>query len=105
MMKKIVNLLLNILTGWVAGILTLLVLSSVWRNVFPVVDRSGEGPYLPYVLLLLALMVSPFSALGGFIGGRLSREGGRQEQLIYAAVFGLFLTVPVGIFLLWYTAF
>ena len=105
MIKQIVNYILNALMGWFIGILTTLVLSFIWLNVIPVVDRTGQGPGLPMVILALIEMVSPVSIIGGFLGGMIPKEGGRRDQAIYAAILGAFLTTPFALFLLWYTGF
>jgi hypothetical protein len=103
--NKIVNHFLNALWGWIIGILTTLVLSFLWLNIIPVVDRTGQGPGLPMVILILIEMVSPFSIIGGFLGGMIPKEGGRKDQAIYAAFLSAFLTTPVALFLFWYTGF
>jgi hypothetical protein len=105
MIKKIVNHFLNALTGWIIGLLTTLVLSFLWLNVIPVMDRTGQGPGLPMVIWVLMQMVSPFSIVGGFLGGMIPKEGGRKDQAIYASVLSAFLTTPVALFLFWYTGF
>ena len=103
--QKIVNHIINALTGWIIGIITTLVLGFLWLNVIPVMDRTGQGPGLPTVILILILMASPFSILGGFFGGMIPKEGGRKDQAIYAAILGAFLTTPVALFFFWYTGF
>ena len=105
MIKKIINHLLNAITGCIIGILTTLMLSFLWLNVIPVVDRTGQGPGLPMILLILMGIVSPVSIIGGLLGGMIPKEGGRKDQVIYAAIFGAFLTTPFALFLLWYTGF
>ncbi len=105
MIKKITNHLLNALTGWFFGILTTLGLAFIWLNVIPVVDRTGQGPGLPMVILALIEIVSPFSVIGGFLGGMIPKEGGRKDQAVYAAILSGFLTAPVALFLFWYTGF
>jgi hypothetical protein len=105
MIKKIVNHLLNALTVWIIGILTTLVLSFLWLNVIPVVDRTGQGTGLPMIVLILMGIVSPVSIIGGFLGGMIPKEGGRKDQAIYAAILGAFLTTPFALFLFWYTGF
>jgi hypothetical protein len=104
-LPTIVSHLLNALTGWIIGILTTLVLSFLWLNVIPVVDRTGQGPGLPMVVLSLIVIVSPVSIIGGFLGGMIPKEGGRKDQAIYAAILSAFLTTPFALFLLWYTGF
>jgi hypothetical protein len=105
MIKKIVSHLLNALTGWITGILTTLVLSFLWLNVIPVMNRTGHGPGLLMVVLALIEIVSPVSIIGGFLGGMIPKEGGRKDQTIYAAILSAFLTTPVALFLFWYTGF
>lgn len=105
MLKKIVNHLLNTITGWVVGLLTTLGLSFLWLNIIPVIDRTGHGPGLPVILLIIMGMVSPVSVIGGFIGGMIPKEGGRKDQMIYAAIMGAFLTTPLALFVFWYTGF
>jgi len=105
MIKKITTHLLNALTGWIIGILTTLVLGFLWLNVIPIVDRTGQGPGLPMVVLALIEMVSPVSIIGGFLGGMIPKEGGRKDQAVYAAILSVFLTAPVALFLFWYTGF
>ena len=103
--KKILNHIINALTGWIIGIITTLVLGFIWLNVIPVVDRTGHGPGLPAVLLFVIMRVSPFSVIGGFLGGMIPKEGGRKDQAFYASILGAFITTPVALFLFWYTGF
>lgn len=105
MIKKIVNLCLYGLTGLVAGSLTTLGLSVVWLNIFPVIERTGEGAGLPVVLTFILGVLAPVSIIGGLIGGLIPREGGRKDHLIYAAIISVFITFPFAAFLFWYTGF
>jgi hypothetical protein len=105
MINKIVNHLVNALTGWVVGLLATLGLSFLWLRILPVVDRTGQGPGLPLVLMVILGILSPISVIGGFIGGLIPKEGGRKDQLVYAAIVGFFLTIPFALFILWYTGF
>ena len=105
MIQKIVNHILNAITGWIIGILTTLALSFLWLNVIPVVDRVGQGPNLPTIVLILMGMVSPVSIIGGLLGGMIPKEGGRKDQAVYAAILSAFMTTPFALFLLWYTGF
>ena len=88
MAKNIVNIVLSALTGWVAGLITLIILSFLWRLVIPVVDRTGQGMGVVGVLVWILKYVSPVALIGGIIGGLLPREGTRKDQIIYAALFG-----------------
>jgi hypothetical protein len=105
MLKKIVNHLLNTTTGWVVGLLTTLGLSFLWLNIIPVVERTGHGPGLPVILLIIMGIVSPVAGAGGLFGGMIPKEGGRKDQTIYAAIFGAFLTTPLALFIFWYIGF
>lgn len=105
MAKKIVSLLLSALTGLVAGSLTTLGLSFLWLRFLPVVDRTGQGPGLPLVLLVILGILSPVSIIGGLVGGSIPKEGGRKDQTIYAVIISCFLTIPFALFTLWYTGF
>jgi hypothetical protein len=103
--KKIISHIINALTGWIIGVFTTLILGFLWLNVIPVVDRTGQGPGLLSVIWALILMVSPFSIIGGFLGGMIPKEGGRKDQAIYAGIIGALLTTPFALFLFWYTGF
>ncbi len=99
---KIVQHLLNALSGWIAGVLVTLGFSYIWQQIFPVIDRTGQGSSLPAVLAIILIIITPVSIAGGVIGGRLPRESGRAGQLMYAALFGALFAVPFACFLFWY---
>jgi hypothetical protein len=99
---KVLGYLRNALVGWLAGLLFALGSSWLWQQVFPVVDRTGTGPTLLIVLLTILAIVSPFAIAGGVIGGRLPREGGINQQIIYAALFGALFQIPFSCFLFWF---
>jgi hypothetical protein len=101
---KIRQLLLNALSGWVAGVLIASGFSLLWLKIFPVIDRSGQGPGMWIVLGIILAILSPFAIAGGIIGGRIPREGGRLQQFIYAVLFGAIFPIPFSCFLFWYTA-
>ena len=71
---KIAQHLLNALSGWIAGLLITLGFSYIWQQIFPVIDRTGQGSSLPTVLTIILLIITPVSIAGGVIGGRLPRE-------------------------------
>ncbi len=102
---KILRHLRNALVGWAAGLLFCFGFSALWRQAMPVVDRTGQGAALPVVLLLILALVSPFAIAGGIIGGRLPKEGGIVQQILYAILFGALFPVPFSCFLFWYTGF
>lgn len=105
MVNKAVQILVSALSGWAAGLLIVLGFSFLWLKIIPVVDRAGQGPGFWKVLTFIFLLISPVAIAGGIIGGRLPKEGGRLNQLVYAALFGLFFPLPFACFLLWYTGF
>jgi hypothetical protein len=95
--------LLFALIGWVAGLCSILGMALI---VFPILlgirkSISTAPDLLAFALVLL--LVSPAALLGGLIGGRVPREGGRSGQLIMAAVVAIIAAVPVSCILFWYT--
>lgn len=101
---KIRQLLLNALSGWVAGVLIAAGFSFLWQQIFPVIDRSGQGAGMFIALAIILSILSPFAIAGGIIGGRIPKEGGKLQQVLYAALFGALFTIPFSCFLFWYTA-
>ena len=104
---KIVALLRFALVGWVGGVLAFLILSLVWPSFFPGFvnyrhyDETGTAPNLFSIVLIVLAAASLPAIIGGVIGGRIPKEGGRRQQLLVAAIFGIILAVPVGCFGLW----
>jgi hypothetical protein len=86
------------LTGWLAGVLTTLVLGFVWPKIFPgiinVEHYYGAGPNLIAIIGINLLLMSPASLIGGLIGGRVSLEGGEMGQRLIAVIFGAIFTIP-----------
>jgi hypothetical protein len=105
MIKKIVNVLLNAITGWVVGLLTTLALAYLWLHIFPVIDRTGQGAGILGVILYVFGIVTPVALFGGIVGGLIPKEGTRKDQMILAAILAGGLTTPVALFLYWYTGF
>jgi len=103
--KKITRNLSYALTGWIAGVLATLVLGLSWPVIFPAIIRPehyyGPGPGLLTILGLAVLAASPGAILGGFIGGRLSIEGGETGQRLIASLIGIALALPCGCGSLW----
>jgi len=99
---KLTALLRYALTGWVAGELALLLLSFVWPSIFPGFINykhyypNGPAPDLPLIVFVNVVVASLPAIIGGVIGGRLPKEGGRTQELIMAGIFGIILAVPVG---------
>ena len=94
------------LTGWLAGIVTVVVMGLVWPSVFPgivnVDHYYGAGPSLPMIIFIASLVISPASLVGGFIGGRVTIEGGEMTQRGIAAIFGVFFAIPFACVVLMY---
>lgn len=88
------------LTGWLAGVLFTIAMGFIWPQVFPgivnVEHYYGAGPNLITIIGIALLIISPASLLGGFIGGRVSIEGGEMGQRLIAAIFGIIFTIPFG---------
>ncbi|MEI7844684.1 MAG: hypothetical protein WCK35_02670 [Chloroflexota bacterium] len=94
------------LTGWVAGFLTTIVVGLCWPTIFPAIVRIehyyGAGPGLPIIIGLVALYASPAALIGGMVGGWVPKEGGRNDEYILAAIFGVLLATPIICYGLWF---
>jgi hypothetical protein len=101
---KLQNHLRNAVTGWVAGLVITLGFSGLWHLILPVEDQSVQRPTLLMELLVILALVTPFAIAGGIIGGRLPREGGVSQQVLYSALLGSLFILPVSCFLFWYLA-
>lgn len=101
---KFAQHLLNALSGWIAGLAITAGFSFLWQQIFPVMDRTGQGPGMLMVLGLILLGISPLAIAGGVIGGRMPKEGGRGQQVVYSMLFGALFALPFACFLFWYTA-
>ncbi len=100
---KILRHFRNALVGWIAGLLFSTGFAWLWQQIMPVIERTGKGAAFPVVLSLILALISPLAIAGGIIGGNLPKEGGTIQQIFYASLFGVILTVPVSCFLFWYT--
>ena len=93
-------------TGWLAGVATIVVMSVVWPLIFPAIVNIdhyyGAGPSLPVIVIIGLLVISPASLVGGFIGGRVTIEGGEWTQRGISAIFGVFFTIPFACAVLMY---
>lgn len=99
---KILQHLFNALVGWIVGLLITVGFAFLWLNIIPVIDRTGQGASLLVVLRSILIMVSPAAIIGGLIGGRMPKEGGRKNQFLAAAIFGLLFPLPFACYLFWY---
>ncbi len=88
------------LTGWLAGVVTTLVMGFGWPLAFPAIVNVehyyGDGPSLITIVGIALSVMSPASLVGGLIGSRVSLEGGEMGQRLIAAIFGVIFTVPCG---------
>jgi hypothetical protein len=91
--------LLWALIGWLVGIGSVFAVGLV---ILPIVlpTRAVGGEWILFGIVLL--IVSPFALLGGWVGGRLPREGGRGSQRTFAALSGLLLSMPATCITFWY---
>jgi len=94
------------LLGWMAGAAATLILGVLWRWMMPAIVNLehyyGAGPGLPVILAIVALLASPAGLVGGLIGSRIPREGGRLEQQVAAMIAGVLLALPFACYGLWF---
>src|SRR5262245_25322028 len=92
--------------GWAAGVAATLLLGLAWPTAFPgIVNNShyyGAGPGLPLIILGALVAASPAAAVGGLLGSRIIREGGRTEQMAAAGLAGIFLALPCACLSFWW---
>jgi hypothetical protein len=103
---KIKQTLAYALVGWVAGVITALVVGLLWPTIFPAVIRIqhyyGTGPSLLLIIAIVLIYASPAALIGGMLGGWVPREGGRADQFLLAAIFGALLALPFGCYGMWF---
>lgn len=89
------------LTGWIAGLVTTVVMGLVWPIIFPAIinveNYYGDGPGMLTIMAITAAIMTPASIVGGIIGGRVSKEGGEAGRRVIAVIFAALFTVPVGV--------
>ena len=94
-----------LLAGWLAGVVTIFALNSIWPIIFPGIVQAQhyDSPAigLPFILAVTLVIATPAALIGGLVGSRLPREGGRAEQTIVAALIGAILVIPFGCASLW----
>jgi hypothetical protein len=104
---KIVQWLRFAASGWLAGVVALVLLSLVWPNIFPGFvnyqhyDPTGAPPNLVLIVLIDLAAASLPAIIGGIVGGQLPKEGGSRQQYMMAAIFGLIFALPCGCGGLW----
>lgn len=101
-MTKTSRMILSALAGWIAALVTLLLWSFLWPKIIPLTERASALPGAWKLLLFALVFITPFGVAGGIIGGRLPYEGGRREQLLYAALGGVAATLIFGSCAFWY---
>jgi MFS family permease len=91
--------------GLLADAVGSLVIGVIFPIAFPSIVRLdhyyGVGPSVPWLMVLAFLVSVPFSLVGGIVGGRVIREGGRREQLMAAAILGFLAALPFGFCSFW----
>lgn len=95
--------LLCALIGWLAGLCVTLVTGFV---IFPAL--LGDQPSLGIraellILVVVLLLVTPAALIGGLIGGRLPREGGKSGQLLMAGIIGIIVALPFSCVGFWFS--
>jgi hypothetical protein len=102
---KLRNALTFALTGWLAGALLVLAIGFVWPSIFPAIvvveHYYGAGPSLLTIIVFSILLASPGGLIGGWIGSRIPREGGRTEQFYMAGIMGILFSLPFACMMLW----
>jgi Ni/Fe-hydrogenase subunit HybB-like protein len=95
-----------LLTGWVAVVAAVLLVGLSWPAVFPSGQKLAEfyGSDLGYPLVILSAIIigTPVALVGGLIGSRIPREGGRREQHLAAALIAILMALPFSCLVLWY---
>ena len=89
--------------GWIAGVGSTLGMGFViFPAIVPGTHFAGTG--LDWLILgLVAIPASTAALIGGLVGGRLANEGGRNTQLLMAALIGVMLAMPVSCVAFWVT--
>ena len=103
---KIRKALTFALAGWLSGAIFVLVIGFTWPSIFPAIvvveHYYGTGPTLLTIITFSILLSSPGGLLGGLIGSRIPREGGRTEQFYMAGIMGILFSVPFACMILWF---
>jgi hypothetical protein len=94
------------LTGWLAGLVVTVGLGFYWPTVFPAIVQVqhyyGAGPNMFVIVAFALLSASPGGLIGGLIGNRIPKEGGKTEQYIMSAIFGVLFALPFSCMSLWF---
>lgn len=95
--------LLFALIGWLAGICVTVGIGFV---IFPALMGTAPALGIGAQLLIFGvvlLFVTPAALVGGWIGGRLPKEGGKSAQLVMAGIIGVIAAVPFSCAGFWFS--
>jgi hypothetical protein len=94
------------LTGWLAGVIVTIGVGLYWPTIFPAIVELqhyyGDGPGMFTIIVLALLFATPGGLIGGMIGNRIPKEGGKTEQFIMSAIFGVIFALPFSCMGLWF---
>ncbi len=103
---KIRKALTFALTGWLVGAILVVAIGFAWPKIFPAIviveHYYGAGPSMLTIIVFSILLASPGGLIGGWIGSRIPREGGRTEQFYMAGIMGIIFSVPFACMMLWF---
>jgi hypothetical protein len=103
---KIRKALTFALTGWLVGAILVVGIGFAWPSIFPAIvvveHYYGAGPSLLTIIVFSIILASPGGLIGGWIGSRLPREGGRTEQFYMAGIMGIIFSLPFACLMLWF---
>src|SRR5205085_10720354 len=95
-----------LLTGWLTVTAVVLIVGLGWPTVFPTGQKLAEFYHsnlgYPLVILTAILLATPGALLGGFVGSRIPREGGRFDQHVAAGLVAILLALPCSCLTMWY---
>src|SRR5262245_57263587 len=102
---KIPGPVLFALVGWLVGAIAIVTVGFAWPAIFPAIvvvkHYYGAGPNLLTIIGVGLSLASPGGLLGGVIGSRIPREGGKREQFYMAGLMGIIFSLPLACMILW----
>ena len=103
---KLPKPILFALTGWLVSAMVIVVVGFFWPKIFPAIvvveHYYGAGPGLVTIIIFSILLASPGGLVGGWIGSRIPREGGQNEQFFMAGIMGVLFSLPFACLILWF---
>lgn len=103
---KMLRILAFPVVGWVSGAIAAVIIGFSWPTVFPAIvvveHYYGAGPSLLTIIGFSIILASPGGLIGGLIGSRIPKEGGRTEQFIMAGIMGIIFSLPFACLGLWF---